>query len=44
MSFNYKMVTISLVLLSAIAKTEGVLSPIEILDRNQFRCVGTPQE
>ena len=25
-------------MLSAIAKTEGVLFPIEILDRNQFRC------
>ena len=38
MKFNYKMVGISLILLSAIAKTEGVLFPIEILDRNQFRC------
>lgn len=38
MSFSYKMVSISLMLLSAIAKTEGVLSPVEILDRNQFRC------
>ena len=38
MDFNYKMVGISLMLLSAIAKTEGVLSPVEILDRNQFRC------
>lgn len=38
MKFNYKMVGISLTLLSAIAKTEGVLFPIEILDRNQFRC------
>lgn len=38
MKFNYKIIGISLALLSAIAKTEGVLSPIEILERNQFRC------
>lgn len=38
MEFNYKIIGISLALLSAIAKTEGVLSPIEILERNQFRC------
>ena len=38
MDFNYKMVGIPFLLLSAIAKTEGVLFPIEILDRNQFRC------
>lgn len=38
MKFNYKIIGISLALLSAIAKTEGVLFPIEILDRNQFRC------
>lgn len=38
MKFNYKIFGISLILLSAIAKTEGILSPIEILDRNQFRC------
>lgn len=38
MKFNYKIIGISLALLSAIVKTEGVLSPVEILDRNQFRC------
>lgn len=38
MDFNYKMVSISLILLSTIVKVKGVLSPIEILDRNQFRC------
>lgn len=38
MKFNYKIIGISLALLSAIVKTEGVLFPIEILDRNQFRC------
>ena len=38
MDFNYKMVGISLILLSTIVKAEGVLSPIEILERNQFRC------
>lgn len=38
MKFNYKIIGISLTLLSAIANAEGVLSPIEILDRNQFRC------
>ena len=38
MDFNYKMVGISLILLSTIVKVEGVLSPIEILERNQFRC------
>lgn len=38
MKFNYKMVSIPLILLSTIIKVDGVLSPIEILDRNQFRC------
>ena len=38
MEFNYKMIGISLILLSTIVKVEGILSPIEILDRNQFRC------
>ena len=38
MNFNYKMIGISLILLSTIVKVEGVLSPVEILDRNQFRC------
>lgn len=38
MKFNYKMIGISLAIISAIVKTEGVLSPVEILDRNQFRC------
>lgn len=38
MKFNYKMVSIPLILLSTIVKVDGVLSPIEILDRNQFRC------
>lgn len=38
MNFNYKIIGISLAILSAIVKTEGVLSPVEILDRNQFRC------
>ena len=38
MKFNYKIIGISLALLSSIVNTEGVLFPIEILDRNQFRC------
>lgn len=38
MNFNYKVVSISLILLSTIVKAESILSPIEILDRNQFRC------
>lgn len=38
MSFSCKMMSISLMLLSTIVKVNGVLTPIEILDRNQFRC------
>lgn len=38
MKFNYRIVGISLMLFSTIVKAEGVLSPVEILDRNQFRC------
>ena len=35
MNFNYKMVSIPLIILSTIVKVEGFLSSIEILRRNQ---------